>query len=65
VALDHAVPDVLARCLGPAVDELKARQSVFLGTGPVPARSAVETLMRMGFNNASEQVLLSKSIGKP
>ena len=62
MALDAAVPDELAPCLASTLDELRSRSVLFLGTGPVPVESAFETLVRMGFKQVSEQVMLSKSI---
>jgi hypothetical protein len=62
VALGHTVPNVLAPCLESAVDELRSRNALFLGTGPVPLKGAFETLVRMGFDKVSEELLLSKSI---
>jgi hypothetical protein len=62
VARDPGVPEMLAPCLASSLHELRSRNVRFLGTGPVPGEGAFETLLRMGFNQVSEQVLLSKSI---
>lgn len=62
VALDHAVPNLLAACLESAVGELRSRNALFLGTGLVPLEGAFETLVRMGFDKVSEELLLSRGI---
>ena len=62
VALDHKVPNILGPCLESAVGELRSRNAVFLGTGSVPLEGACETLVRMGFDRVSEELLLSRSI---
>jgi hypothetical protein len=62
VALEQAVPGIFAPCLASAVDDLRSRGVRYLGTGPVPLAGSYEALMSMGFNQVSEQVLLSKSI---
>jgi len=62
VALDHTVPNVLAPCLESAVEELRSRNALFLGTGPALLEGAFEILVRMGFDKVSEELLLSKNI---
>jgi hypothetical protein len=62
VARDPGGPEMLAPCLASSLHELRSRKVRFLGTGPVPEEGAFETLLRMGFNQVSKQVLLSKSI---
>lgn len=62
LALDAGIPDLLASCVAAALDELRSRNVLFLGTGPVPVEGAFQTLLPMGFKKVSEQVLLSKSI---
>jgi hypothetical protein len=63
VARNPEVPDMLAPCLASSLGELRSRNVLFLGTGPVPGEGALKTLLRMGFKQVSEEVLLSKSIG--
>jgi hypothetical protein len=62
VALEPAAADTLGPCLVSAVQELQLRNALFLGTKPIPAEGASETITQMGFKKVSEELLLSKKI---
>jgi hypothetical protein len=62
VTVQPSAVNAIVPCLAVTIDELRRRNAVFFGTKQIPNVAATETLMKIGFEKVSEELLLSKEI---